>query len=400
MEQWINPSTSISEMIYLDYNATAPLLPAVRAAMAPYLAEEFGNPSSVHRAGARARTVVEAARRTIAEHVGARPAEVVFTSGGTESNNWALFGRVLPERRPHLVVAAVEHASVLAPARELERRGAVVTVLGVDGAGRVDPAALAAAVRPDTALVSIGWANNEIGTVQDVAELAAVCGRASVCFHVDAVQALGKIPVDAGCADLCSLSAHKLGGPKGIGALIVRRDVTLQPLFFGGPQERGRRAGTENVAAIVGFAAAVRTTAIPAEIETLRERLWAGLAEIPDVIRNSPAAGCLPNTLNVSFAGVAGEAVVAALDLEGIAVSAGSACAAGASEPSHVLRALGRDACAARDGVRFSLGAATTAAEIARTVEVVRAVIARARGATAPARAAEPGAGTHAEVEA
>jgi cysteine desulfurase len=271
---------------------------------------------------------------------------------------------------------------VLAPVRELERRGAGVTWLAVDDTGRIDPASVAAALRPNTALVCVGWANNEIGTVQPIAAIGTVCRRAGLALHVDAAQALGKIAVDVASVDLCALSAHKLGGPVGVGALFVRRGVALSPLALGGEQERGRRPGTENVAGIVGFAAAVEGAPLDERTAALRERLWSGLAEIDGVRRYSPRRDCLPNTLHVGFAGVAGEALVAALDLEGVAVSVGSACAAGSGEPSHVLLALGCTPDAARSGVRFSLGPETTSEEIDGAVAVTRRVLEQIRAAS------------------
>lgn len=365
-------------MIYLDHNATTPLRREVLDAMLPYLEGSVGNASSAHASGRTARAAVEDARRTIAAAIGAQPSEIVFTSGGTEANNLAVFGAVPEPRGAHLVASPIEHASVLAPLRELERRAAQVTWLPVDGDGRVQAAAVAAALRPETVLVSVGWANNEIGTIQPIAEIAAVCRRRGVVLHVDAVQALGKLAIDVGEVDLCTLSAHKLGGPVGVGALVVRRGVTLRPLCFGGEQERRRRPGTENVAGVVGFAAAMRR---PVEVDSseLRERLWKSVAPIPGVHRNSPSTGCLPNTLNVGFDGVRGEALVAALDLEGVAVSVGSACAAGSGEPSHVLLAIGHDEMAARGGVRFSLGADTTAEDVDTAAVAVRRVVQRIR---------------------
>ncbi len=367
-------------MIYLDHNATTPILPEVRAAMAPVLDAEFGNPSSAHAGGRAARAAVEDARGVLAEAIGARPSEVLFTSGGTESNNLAVLGSAGDRPHAHLVVATVEHASVVAPARELERRGAAVTWLAVDGEGRVDPAAVAAALRPDTALVSVGWANGEIGTVQDIAAIATECRGRSVVLHVDAVQALGKLPVDVAGLDLCSFSAHKIGGPKGVGALFVRRGLSLRPLIFGGSQERGTRPGTENVPGIVGFGAAVG--AIRGDVvgvATLRERLWRGLDALGGVRRNSPVKHVLANTLHVSCTGLRGESIAAALDLEGVAVSVGAACAAGGAEPSHVLGAIGRSDDEAREGLRFSLGHSTTAAEIDAALDIVAGVLARMR---------------------
>jgi cysteine desulfurase len=366
-------------MIYLDHNATTPLQRSVLEAMLPYLGAPSGNASSAHGAGRRARAAVEGARRAIAARIGAQASEVVFTSGGTESNNLALFGALPQPHDVHLVVSPIEHASVLGPVRELERRGARVTWLAVDGSGRVDPAHVAAALTADTALVSVGWANNEIGTIQDVAAIGALCRARGVTLHVDAAQALGKLPVRIADIDLCSLSAHKLGGPIGVGALFVRSGTPLRAMCFGGEQERGRRPGTENVAGAVGFAAALSAAPSWENVTDLRERLWHGLAAIDGARRHSPSAGCLPNTLNVGFAGVRGESLVAALDLEGVAVSVGSACAAGSGEPSHVLRAIGCDEPEASGGVRFSLGPETSVDEIDQSIAVVQRVTARIR---------------------
>lgn len=375
-------ASSVSGVIYLDHNATTPLRSEARAAMMEALETGFANPSSVHRPGACARAAVESARAAVAESVQARPADVIFTSGGTESNNLALFGLIAANERPHLIVSATEHSSVLVAAQELRRRGAELTLLPVDSEGRVSPDDLAASLRGDTVLVSIAWANNEIGTVQPIDALADACARAGVWFHVDAVQALGKVPVDVCRVHLCSLSAHKLGGPKGVGALVVRGGAPVRPLLYGGHQERGVRPGTENVAAIAGFgAAAARATPMDAHTEALRERLWEAIAGLADVTRHSPARSCLPNTLNVGFRGVSGEALVAALDLEGVAVSSGAACAAGAAEPSHVLRAIGCDEESARNGVRFSLGHDTSAADVDAAAAVVARVVRRIRAA-------------------
>ncbi len=375
-------------MIYLDYNATAPLRPEAREAMLPWLGAEFGNPSSVHRLGSHARVAVERARAEVAELVGARPAEVVFTSGGTESNNLAVLGAAIVGDGA-VATAAIEHSSVLAAASVLRERGRPLRLLPVDEEGRVEPAPLADLLRQAPALVSVAWANNEIGTIQPMAEISRLCRAAGGLLHVDAVQACGKIPVDASQADLLSLSAHKIGGPQGVGALVVRRGVRVAPLVHGGGQERGLRSGTENVAGIVGFGAACRSAreslAAYQRLSELRERLWQGLTAMsPAIVRNSPSRTCLPNTLNVCFPGVRGEALVAALDLEDIAVSTGSACAAGAAEPSHVLLAIGCDEERARDGVRFSLGWKTTPAEIESALAVCGAVLARMQAVRRP----------------
>jgi cysteine desulfurase len=362
-------------MIYLDHNASSPLVPAAREAMLAL--GEAGNPSSEHAAGRRARGALEAARRAVADAVGVRPAEVCFTSGATEANNLALFGTALSGG--HIVTTPIEHVSVLGPVRELERRGTRVTWLPVDAEGRVTVEGVAAALRPDTALVSIGWANGEIGAVQPIAEIAAVCRARGVLLHVDAAQAVGRVPVQAGDIDLCTISAHKLGGPVGIGALVVRRGVGLRPLLRGGEQERGLRPGTENAAAAAGFAAAIATAGWAGGLAALRDRLWDGIAAIGGVRRHGPRDGGLPNTLNVGIDGLVGETVVAALDLEGVCASVGSACAAGSGEPSAVLRAIGCDDVTARGGVRFSLGPRTTAGEVDAAAAALRRVVERAR---------------------
>jgi len=374
--------------IYCDHNATTPVRDEVLAAMLPFLREHYGNASSVHGLGSHARCAVEEARADVAALIGAQPAEIVFTSGGTESNNLAIAGAVGASTRRTIVTTPIEHASVREPIAALQADGCLVQETVVDAEGRVGPADVAACLAAPAALVSVGWANNEVGTIQRIAEIAAQCAAQSTPLHVDAVQAAGKIPVHVRGVDLLSLSAHKVGGPKGVGALFVRRGMTLRPLVRGGGQERGWRAGTENVAGIVGMGAACRLAA--AEIGAfgeacvaLRDALWVGLrAEIAGVRRNgATGADCLPNTLSVRFDGARGEALVAALDLDGVAVSSGSACAAGAGEPSHVLLALGHNPDDARDGIRFSLGRTNTHADVARIVAVTAAAVRRVRAA-------------------
>ncbi|MBP1684468.1 MAG: cysteine desulfurase [Deltaproteobacteria bacterium] len=376
-------------MIYCDHNATTPLRQEVLEAMGPFLHDDFGNASSAHALGARARQAVEQARAHVARLIGAQPSEVVFTSGGTESNNLAILGVAAEVGRSTILSTPIEHASVREPVQALREHGYTVQMLGVDPVGRVDPSELETLLDGGpAALVSVGWANNEIGTIQPIDAIGPLCRARQVLVHVDAVQAAGKVPVHVRGADLLSLSAHKLGGPKGVGALYVRRGVALRPLMLGGGQERGWRPGTENVAGIVGMGeacrlAAAELTAFAAASRVLRDGLWFGIEDaIPDVRRNGPGEmDCLPNTLNVSFEGIRGEALVAALDLEGVAVSSGSACAAGAGEPSHVLLALGRGRMAARDGVRFSLGRTSTAHEIEQVVHTTIAVVQRMRAA-------------------
>jgi cysteine desulfurase len=371
--------------IYLDHNAGAPLRPEARSAMLACLGAP-ANPSSAHREGARARAAVETARAEVAALVGAAPAEIVFTAGATEANNLAIRGAAGGRR---IVTTAVEHASVLETARALD---VPLAVVGVDAEGRVDADAVVAACDGTTALASVGLANGEVGSVAPVAEIAARLRGRGVLLHTDAAQAAGRLPLDVAAlgVDLLSLSAHKLGGPAGVGALWVRRGVSLAPQLTGGSQERGRRAGTENVAGIVGFGVAARLarselSEASARMRALAERLWAGLcARLPDVVRNGPVAGPrLPNTLNLSVPGCTGESLMVLLDLAGIAVSVGSACATGAAEPSHVLRAMGRDAEAARGGLRLSLGPTTSAADVDRVLDVLPGLVAQVRGGAA-----------------
>jgi cysteine desulfurase len=371
--------------LYLDHNATAPLRPQARDAMLAFLGPP-ANPSSAHREGARARSAVEAARAEVAALIGAAPAEIVFTSGATEANNLALRG--LEGSRPGVVVTAIEHSSVLETVHALA--GRPVAVVGVDADGRVQADDVVAACEERTGLVSLGLANGEVGAVAPVGAVAAQLAGRAIAVHTDAAQAAGRLPLDVRAlgVDLLSLSSHKLGGPAGVGALYVRRGVRLTPQLTGGPQERAHRAGTENVAGIVGFGVAARLaygeqSAAAARMEALRTRLWDGLQRrIAGVIRNGPASG-LPNTLNVTFAGCTGESLLVLLDLAGVAVSLGSACAAGSSEPSHVLRAMGRDPSAARNGIRMSLGPSTTAAEINRVLDLLPGLVARVRAGRA-----------------
>ena len=375
--------------IYLDHNASAPLRPEVREAMLAVLGPP-GNPSSAHREGAQARSRLETARAEVAALLGAVPAEIVFTSGATEANNLALRGVL--QAGEGLVTTAIEHASVLETARDLASGGTPLTVIGVDGDGRLDAAAFLAACAPPVRLASVGLANGEVGIVLPVGEIAAALRPSGVLVHTDAAQAAGRLPLDVARlgVDLLSLSAHKLGGPAGVGALWVRKGVRLHAQLTGGGQERARRAGTENLPAIVGFGVAARLARADqarqaASTAALAERLWEGLrGRMPDVVRNGPATGPrLPNTLNVSFPGTSGESLCILLDLEGIAASVGSACAAGAAEPSHVLRAMGRDADAARSALRLSLGPETTAADVDHVVAVLPRLVAQVRAGAA-----------------
>ncbi len=359
--------------IYLDHNAGAPVRAEAAAAVSRLLAETGGNPSSVHRAGQRSRRILEAARSQVASLAGAEPRQMVFTSGGTESNNLAIFGAVgTAARRRKIITSQIEHSSILAPIAELERRGFDAVRVAPDSDGRIDPARVLAALDSETALVTLGLANSEVGTIQDLAPLASVCAKAGALFHIDAAQAVGRIPVDAaalGC-DLMTLSGHKLGAPAGVGALYVRHFARIAPIVFGGPHESGMRAGTPNLLGAVAFGAAAEAAmnAMAGErirIGSLAASILARLSEaIPGLRLNGPIAGRLPNTLNLTFPGVLGESMLIALDLEGVEVSMGSACAAGAVEPSHVLRAMGRSVADARSSLRISLGWNNTADEI------------------------------------
>lgn len=379
----------------MDANATTPLLPEVVRAMAPFWTEHFANPSSVHQPGQYARAALEHAREQVAGLLHCTPAEIIFTSGGTESNNLALFGTLgtRPGEWPHLITTAIEHDAVLRAAEALQARGDVaVTVLPCTATGRIEPATLAAALTPRTRLVSIMLANNETGVVQPVRALADLAHAAGALFHTDAVQAAGKLPldVDALGVDLLTISGHKIYGPKGTGALYLRRKTALAPLHFGGPQERQRRAGTENVAGLVGLGCAAELAAEWLDgdggtaLAGLRDRLEQGLlAAIPDTEVNGAGEPRTPNTANLRFAGVAAEDLMIALDLQGLAVSAGSACQSGALEPSHVLRAMGLAEADARASLRFSLTRLTDADEVERAIALVVASVRRQRGLAA-----------------
>ena len=352
-------------MTYLDHNATTPLDPRVREAMLPHLGGDAGNPSSAHRAGRAARAAIEHAREQVAALVGAQPRQVVFTSGGTEANNLALFGLAALEAPGRLALSPVEHPSVLEPARALERAGWTLDWLPVDGDGRVDVAAWQPAAPP--LIVSLMWANNETGTVQPVAEVAVRARAMGALVHSDAVQALGKLPLDlpGSGVQLLSLSAHKINGPQGVGALVVDPAVDLAPQLLGGGQERGLRSGTENRAGIVGFGMAAELAA--AELgaragrnRALVERLAAGLQALPGVDLFAAGAERLPNTLMFALDGIDGETLLMALDREGLAVSSGSACHTGTGAPSHVLAAMGITDAVARGAVRVSFGLGST----------------------------------------
>ncbi len=379
--------------VYLDYNATTPVDSAVLEAMLPYLRDNFGNAGSVHTPGQRARAGVDAARELVAALIGAKPSEIVFTSGGTEADNLAVLGVVAdsPGARKHVITTSIEHHAVLHSCEELVRRGIEVTVVPVsqrrESEGVVDPEEIRRALRPETVLISVMHANNELGTIQPIEEIARIASEAGVRFHCDAVQSAGKIPVDAPAlgADLLSISAHKFCGPKGVGALYVRSGAALAPRFYGGHAERDRRPGTENVPGIVGFgkAAELARKLLPedaARIRELRDRLESALLErVHGAQVNGDRARRVPNTTNMTFANAGGEALLIALDLQGIACSTGAACSSGSTEPSHVLLAAGLTHDDARSSLRFSLGRATTREEIERAIEVVPEVVERIR---------------------
>jgi cysteine desulfurase len=369
--------------IYLDHNAGSPLRPEVREAIAAVLEAEAGNPSSVHRRGQRARRLLEEARRQVGASIGAQPAQIVFCSGGTEANNLAIAGALSARNgRRCIVTSSIEHSSILKPLERLEAGGVEVVRVGADREGRLDCAQIGALVDGDTALVSLGLANSEVGTIQDLASLAVWVHAAGAIFHVDAAQALGRMALDAGQlgCDLMTLSGHKIGAPAGIGALFVRHPSVIVSQLAGGPQEHGVRAGTQNLIGAVGLgaaAAAVRARLDEeiARMTALRDLMVTRLtAEIPGLALNSPTGGVLPNTLNLAFPGVLGETLLIALDLEGVEVSMGSACAAGAVEPSHVLMAMGRSTEVARSSLRISLGWSTTAADIERASTIITSV--------------------------
>lgn len=372
---------------YFDHNATTPVSPEVLQAYSRALAEIPGNPSSVHHFGQRARQALDDARSQIAAALACKPGEIVFTSGGTEADNLAIFGasRAAARRPPHIVTSSVEHPAVLAACAQLEKEGASVTYLPVDGNGLVDPDGVRRALRPETVLISIMHANNETGVIQRVEEIARIAHEQGIPFHCDGVQAAGKIAPCREC-DLYSISGHKIFAPKGIGALVVRNGVKVQPVLYGGRQERARRAGTENVPGAVALAAALSSVdpAAWARIAALRERMEASILDsLPGAQVNGAGAPRLPNTSNIRIPGVSAEALVIALDLEGFAVSTGSACSSGAVEPSHVLKAMGLPANDARASVRISLGPSNTEEQVAALAGAVVRLAQRLRR-TAP----------------
>lgn len=378
--------------IYLDHNATTPVEPEVLDAMLPYLSGEFGNAASIHTPGQKARAAVETAREQVAALIGARPQEIIFTSGGTESDNHAIFGIVAANIAStsiasHIITSAMEHEAVLNTCEALEKQGAAVTYVPVDSSGRVDPASVRQAIRSETVLITIMHANNELGTIQPIEEIGRIAAEADVYFHTDAVQSAGKIPIDVRQlgVDLLSLSGHKFYAPKGIGALFARGGTRLRQLIYGGHHQRGFRPGTENVPGIVGLGKAAEIARHSLEtdakrVNALRDRLEQGLlSRVSDSHLNGKNASRTPNTTNITFSGIEGEALVIALDLKGLACSTGAACSSGAIEPSHVLTAIGLPPEEARASLRFSLGRHTTIDEIDLALQIVPSAVAQLR---------------------
>ena len=380
--------------VYLDHNATTPVDPTVLDAMQPFFSDAYGNASSIHSAGQRARAAVDHARDSVARLIAAKPSEIVFTSGGTEADNLAILGLVESARaaslkRPHLITTAIEHHAVLNAAEHAAKLGIDVTFIPVPPAGVVDPHEIRAALKPETFLISVMHANNELGTLQPIEEIARIAAEADIYFHTDAVQSAGKLPLDVNQlgVDLLTLSAHKIYGPKGAGALYVRSGTPIAPQMFGGHHERDRRPGTENVPAIAGFGRAAERAAQhlasadeAQRLAQLRDKLEHEiLAAVPGTRVNGDKHRRVPNTANITFDGVAGEAFVIALDLLGISVSTGAACSSGAIEPSHVLRAIGLTDVQAESSIRFSLGRTTTAQEIDFAASAVKATVERMR---------------------
>ncbi len=371
--------------VYLDNNSTTPVLPEVLEAMCPYFTEHFGNASSIHHHGQETRAAVERARESVANLLGANASEIVFTSGGTESDNLAIFGLAHPG--DHIITSTIEHHAVMNACKHLEKKGCEVTNIPVDCRGQVDPADVKRALKSNTKLITIMTANNETGVLQPVEEIGQIAAEADIYFHTDAVQAAGKIPLDVNqlTCDLLTISGHKLHAPQGIGALYVRKGTKLEAMLHGGSHERTRRAGTENVPGIVGLGKAAELAIAAFErgddkkTSVLRSRLEAALRQIEDTGTNGESAPRVPNTTNIYFDHLEGESLVIALDLKGLAVSTGAACSSGAIEPSHVLTAMGLRSDRARASLRFSLGKQNTEEDIAFALDLVPAAVARLR---------------------
>ncbi|HYI91926.1 MAG TPA: cysteine desulfurase family protein [Bryobacteraceae bacterium] len=364
---------------YFDYNATTPVAKEVLEVFRQALTDGFGNASSIHHLGQAAKQGLETARRQVCALIGCNAKELVFGSGGTEADNHALFGAVAGKDKAHIIVSAIEHPAVLAAASELKRRGHEISIVPVSSEGLVDPGDVQQAIRSNTALVSVMHVNNEIGTIQPIEEIAEIAHRAGALMHSDGVQAVGRMPVNVGDlgVDLYSMSAHKMRGPKGVGALFVRKTVSPESLLFGGRHEAGRRAGTENTPGItaMGHAAHLARTQLTSDMEriaSLRDRLEQGILDrVPDVTVNGSRSARVSNTTNLCFEGIEGESLVIALDLKGFCVSSGSACSSGAVEPSHVLLALGLPKQRAKSSVRFSLGYGNSAEQVDELIVAV-----------------------------
>ncbi len=379
----------MERVIYLDHASTTPTDPEVLEAMLPWFSQKFGNPSTVYSLGLTSSEAVQQARETVARLIGAEPEEIYFTSGGTESDNWAIFGTAEAQQSKgrHLITSAIEHHAVLECMKFLEKRGFEVTWLPVNSRGLVDPEEVRRALRPDTILVSIMHANNEVGSIEPIEEIGRITREAGVLFHVDAVQTVGKLPLDVDQlgVDMLSMSAHKFYGPKGVGALYARKRVKLSSYLHGGGQERGKRAGTHNVPGIVGLAKALeiacgRMAEDAIREAELRDRLWKGISErIQAVHLNGDFQHRLPSNLSIRVDGVEGESMILMLDMEGICVSSGSACTTGSLDPSHVLLAMGIPAEQAHGSLRMTLGRSTTQEDIDKFIEVFPPIVARLR---------------------
>ncbi|MGH9729738.1 MAG: cysteine desulfurase NifS [Candidatus Acidiferrales bacterium] len=375
--------------VYLDYNATTPVAPEVLAAMLPFFTEGYGNASSIHSAGQNARAAVETARQSVAALIGAKPSEIVFTGGGTEADNLAILGFVAAMRREkkHLICSTIEHSAVRNTIEALEKQGIEVTWVPVSSSGTVDPEDVRRALRPETVLITVMHANNELGTIQPIAEIGRIAFESNVYFHTDAVQSAGKIPIDVNelKVDFLSLSAHKLYGPKGVGALYVRESTPLEPILFGGTHERDRRPGTENVPGIVGLgkAAEIARAHLPVDAErvaALRNRFEEGvLSRVPESRINGVRSRRVPNTVNITFPHAESESLVIAFDLQGVQCSGGAACSSGAVLPSHVLHAIGLPRDEAKSTLRFSLGRFTTPEDVDYALEIIPSVVERLR---------------------
>ena len=379
----------MEQFVYADNAATTKLSPAVLEAMMPYLTEEYGNPSSLYRFGNHAKRAIEQARKEVADVLGAEPFEILFTGGGTEADNWVkeIMRSLKARGKNHFITSAVEHHALLHSAQRLQKEGFEVTFIPVDREGRIDPEQVRAAIRPETGLVSIMFANNEIGTIYPIQEIGAICRQAGVLFHTDAVQAAGHLPINVKemNIDLLSLSAHKFHGPKGVGAFYCRRGIPLPSLIDGGAQERGKRAGTENVAGIVGLGAALRLAneempETSARVSAMRDRLIDGILQTVPMCRlNGPRHNRLPGNCNISFLGIEGESLLLRLDLAGIAASSGSACASSSLDPSHVLLAIGLPHEVAHGSVRLSLSDYNTEEDVDYILETLPEIVSTLR---------------------